>query len=141
MRFTMKRRLTGGQAADPDPRTDPGDVPDDATFVMKLSLRNSDTIPRRMILTLEGTALQTAIVEIWTLDDMGEDRQAGMPDPLTLTQRAARQFYNCTALGALTVTVGELLEFPTVMPSPGTVYVRVTTVPAADSVLKVEPAN
>lgn len=137
----MKRDRLGAAAVDPDPRSDPGLVPDDALFVCPLTGRNSDTIPGRLLLTLEGTAAQTVSVEIWVLDNIEPDRQASLPKRPTQPEKAARQFYNATPGGALVVTVGEMIEFSAVMPMPGTVYIRQTAVTVAPSTLKVACAN
>jgi hypothetical protein len=142
MQFEMKRPITGGQSADPDPLADPEEVPPAALMKIPLSLRNSDTIPGGLIFTLEGTAAQTASVEVWTLDDTGEDRLASMPDIPTDAEKLAREFYLATA-AAIVVTVDELTKLPAtdVMPGPGTIYIRLTAVPAADAVLKVAAVN
>ena len=140
MRFEMKRSVAGAAAADPDPRAAPGDVPDAALMRCPLTIRNSDTVPGRLLLTAEGTTANTFGVEIWVLDDTGLDRGAGLPDLPSQSDKANRQWYNCTPGGALTVTVGEVIEFSAVMPAPGTMYVRVTTAPAAAGVLKVAAA-
>ena len=146
MIFDLVRRITGGQAVDPDPRTDPGDVLAEAIIKMPLTLRNSDTIPESIKLTLEGTALQTATVRVWALDDVAPDRLASAPtrEQPTLADLQARQFYECTS-APLVVTVAELIQFPfaadDVMPGPGVVYFQLTVVPAADAILKVAPSN
>jgi hypothetical protein len=75
-----------------------------------LNLRASDTIPGRLLLALEGTALQTAVVEIWALDDTAVDRGASMPEPLSQAEKGAREFY--LVASGLIVTVGELVAYP-----------------------------
>lgn len=137
MQFEMKRALEAGQAADPDTSV-PESIPERALMRIPLAIRNSDEIPTRLLFALEGTAAQTASVEIWAQDDTGTDRMASMPEQPTPAQLAARQFYLATA-SPIVVTVGELTELQTgdVMPGPGTIYVRVTAVPAAASEIKV----
>lgn len=136
MQFDMKRSLGAGAAADADPRTDPADVLDAALLKCPLTLRNSDTIPTRMLFAVEGTALNTVVVNVWALDDTGLDRLASLPARPDQAGKAAREFY---LVGAVTATVGELNELVATdsMPGPGTVYVQVTTGPAAAAVLKV----
>ncbi len=142
MQFEMKRRIVGAQAADADPRTAPEDVPALALLKIPLTLRNSDEIPGELLFALEGTAAQTAAVEIWAQDDTGTDRLASMPETPTSGELADREFYLATD-APIVVTVGELTRLQTadIMPSPGTIYVRITTVPAADAVLKVAAVN
>lgn len=143
MRFKMKRSLEAPVVADPDPRGIPavvGTIPDLALLQIPLTLRNSDTIPGRLLFTLEGTTLNTAVVEVWTLDDIAPDRQANLPIALTQAEKEARQFY---LVGTVALTVGELTELAATdsMPAPGTIYIRVVTVPLLSAVLKVTPAN
>jgi hypothetical protein len=133
MRFEHRRTITGAAAADVDPRTSPGAVPDAALSKASLNLRSSDTILRRIILAAEGTAANTIIVSIYAQDDQGLDRQASMPDRQTQAEKDARRFYLVAA--GVTVTVGELTEVLTNVPMPGTIYFRVTTAPAADGTL------
>lgn len=137
MQFTMKRALTGGQAADPDPVATPGAVPDVALMEIPLTQRNTDAPPQRLLFTLTGTALQTAVVEVWALDDTDDlSRLASLSELLTNAQKAAREFSNATTT-PITVTVDELAELTVLMPGPGKIYVRVTTATVADSILKV----
>ena len=138
MRFEHVRSITGGQAADPDPRTNPGDVPFQALLKCPETLGNSDTIPGRLILALEGTAAQTASVEIWALDEPPASPNVG--NVPSQAQRAARQFHEATA-APIVVTVGALAEHASIMPMPGIIYVRITAAPAGDAVLKVACAN
>lgn len=144
MRFQMKRSLGAAAPADPDPRGLPavvGAIPDDALLVTPLTLRNSDTIPGRLLFALEGTAANTVVVSVWALDDVALDRQASAPQRATQADKQGREFYLVEA--AVTVTVGELTELAATasMPGPGTIYVQVTTGPAAAAVLKVAAAN
>ncbi len=115
MRYEMKRALVGGAGADPDPRgvaAVRATIPDLALMKLPLTLRNSDTIPGRLLLTLEGTTANTAVVEIWALDDTDVDRQAGLPELPSIAGKGAREF---SLVATLTVTVGELLSFPGVI--------------------------
>ena len=127
----------GGQPADPDPRTSPEDVPDRALSRASLTLRNSDTIFRRVLLTLEGTSPQTATVDLYAQNDQGLDRQATMTTNPVLTpeERAARRFYRFAT--GIIVTVGRFQELLVDIPTPGNIYVRVTSVPAANSIVLV----
>lgn len=140
MQFEMKRALGAGQAADADPVSDPEDIPVKALMRIPFTLRNSDTVPGRLIFSAEGTVTQTIAVEVWALDDTGN--QASSTTLPTQAARAARVFALATA-APIVVTVGELVELPLtdVMPGPGTIYIRVTTAPAAISVIKVAAAN
>lgn len=141
MQFHRKRSLAAGQAADPDPVASPGTIPEAALVDIPLTLRNSDTVPGRLIFAAEGTAAQTISVEVWTLDDKRRNL-ATLPPQLTQAEKADRVFFLATA-APIVVTVGELVELPLtdVMPGPGTIYVRVTTAPAAASAILVAAAN
>jgi hypothetical protein len=135
MRFELRRNLGAGAAADPNPRSNPGDVPDEAIFRIPFSLRNSDAVPRRILVAAEGTAGQVISVEVWA-EDEPTDPGASMltqPEP---GQSAARRFYQATT-AAIAVTVGTLREIAVNHPNPGAVYVRVTAAPAAASSLLV----
>lgn len=104
----MKRSLVGGAGADPDPRGTPtviGTIPDEALLKCPLTLRNSDTIPGRTLITMEGTTGNTAVVELWALDDIAPDRAAGAPQRQTQVEKEAREF---ALVSTVTVTVGEL---------------------------------
>jgi len=99
------------------------------------ALRNNDQRPGRLLFTADGTAADVLSVEIWAMDDVGED-SAKVGEAPTLAELQARKFYLCTP-APLVVTVGKVLEMSAVMPPPGLVYVRVTTGPVAAAKLKV----
>lgn len=66
-RIPMK--VTGGFAADPDPSTNPADVPTDKVFNAPGSLP-VDGAPNTLQFWLDGaTPAQAASVEVWGLDD------------------------------------------------------------------------
>ena len=135
MRFDFKRRIVGGAAADPNPRTNPGDVLDAMMFVIPPSLRNADSPARSILLALEGTAAQSLAFEVYALDETGDPGASlsTQPEPVAST---ARRFYQATT-EPLALGVGNLREYVLNRPSSGKVYVRVTTAPAADAVLMV----
>jgi len=133
MRFEHRRLITGGASPDPDPRVDPGGVPDTALSRASLNLRASDTILKRILFAAEGTTGQSVSVDVYALDDQDLDRQAGFPERPTQAAKAARRWYLVAA--GLTVNVGELSELLTVIPTAGTVYFRVAGAPAADATL------
>lgn len=131
MRFE-RIAITGGQADLPDPRSAPEDVPDAAIKKAQNALTGTDEQPVQAVLTLEGTAAQTADVELFVLDEPTNDDPFISPEQV-LVAKAARRFYS---LGTtpVTVTVGEV-AFHRVVPGP--VYYRITSAPAADAVLKI----
>ena len=82
-----------------------GTIPDAALLKCPLTLRNSDTIPGRALLTMDGTAGNTAVVELWALDDVALDRGASAPQRQTQGEKEAREF---ALVSVVAVTVGEL---------------------------------
>ena len=141
MRFDIKQRLVGGAAADPSPRTAPEAVPDAKLGQIPETQPGNDTAPQTLLLTLEGTTGNTAVVQLWLQDEERQDtfEQGDIPG----LGKADRRFYQFG--DPITVTVGQLAT-PTgtagaattvKFPCPyGRVYFQVTTSPAADAVLK-----
>ncbi len=132
MRFIMIRAFAGAQADDPDPRSAPATVPEEALMVVPATLPNTDAQPRRLLVAAEGTAGQTIGVELWALEEPVTPL-GGQGDPQA---PGDRKFYRLTT-AELVSTVGQLREYTANMPGPGKLYVRLTTAPAAASVLKV----
>lgn len=139
MHFDLQRVLVGGASADPDPRGVPSviaTVPSAAMMSIPPVLPRTDTTPWRLLLALDGTAGQTATVEVWALT---ETQHPGAPPPLlTYDELGARDFH-LAAAGTI-ITVGTLAEVLDVIPGPGRIYVRVTVFPAANATLKVAAA-
>ena len=82
---------------------------------------------RKILLALEGTATQTVAVTPYALAEVAPntfEAQQALTD---------RRFYKMAA-SAVTVTVGEVTSTPAM---PGKVYLRLTSAPAADAVLRV----
>jgi hypothetical protein len=102
------------------------------------ALRNTDAPPRRLLIGAEGTAAQAITVEVWTQDEP-DDPGASMLTLPAPGQSAARRFYQATT-APIAFTVGTLREFTLNLPGAGIVYIRVTTAPAAASVLLVAVA-
>ena len=126
MRF-LEIRITGGQADSADPRSAPGSVPEALLIEVPVTLTGTDVPPSKILLTLEGTAAQTVDVTPYALAETKASPFEAQP---ALTER---RFYKMAA-SAVTVTVGELTSTPAM---PGKVYLRLTTAPAADAVLRV----
>jgi hypothetical protein len=135
MRFELRRNLGAGAAADPDPRANPGDVPEEAILRIPFSLRNTDSPPRRLLIAAEGTGGQAITVEVWAQDEPIDPGASLATEPQP-GQSATRRFYQATT-APVAVTVGTLREFAVNHPAPGEVYVRVTAAPAAASTLLV----
>jgi len=114
-------QITGGAAADPDPRAAPATIPPDRILSAGERIVETDEQPASLALALEGTASNTCQVTLWHSYD---DPHAVNP----LNQR----WYLLTA-AAITVTVGQVIRAPIL---PGRTYIRVTVASAADSVLK-----
>ncbi len=141
MLFPIQIPIVGGAAADPSPRTDPVAVPDKLTGRIPDYVPSTDSAPRALMLALEGTAAQTATVQLWVCE---EDARALQPFSDSPNDgKALRKWYQYGA--ALTVTVGSAqlvggtagASTAVQLPCPtGLVYFQVTTKPAADATLK-----
>lgn len=136
MLFLLQRAIAGGAAADPNPRgtaSEIGAVPDEAITTLPLTLRGTNAPPGNVVLVLDGTAGQSAEVEVWaqsqTILTPGTYRE-----PLTVAERQAREFH---LAGTVTVPVGLAMSLATPWFGPGNVYFRVVTAPASDAVLRV----
>lgn len=114
-------QITGGAAADPDPRAAPATIPPDRILSAGERIIQTDEQPASLALALEGTAGQNCQVTLWHSYD---DPQVVLP--------ANQRWYLLTA-AAITVTVGSVIRAPIL---PGQNYVRVTVASAANSVLK-----
>lgn len=123
MRFDNTIAIVGGQADMPEPRALPGSVPESAIKGTPQTSTGTDEQPPTCILTLEGTAAQTATVQPFVLDEATAPEGA-LP--------AARRFYSAQA--SVVVTVGALTL---IRAYPGRVYYRITSAPAADALLKI----
>lgn len=122
--------LAAGAADMPDPRVAPASVPFDAIKETPKTLVSTDELPTTCVLTLEGTTGQDATVQAYLLDE-----PAAGSDPFPANVHAgdaSRLFYQ--AGEAVTVVVGVV---SLTRAWPGKVYYRVTSAPAAASVLKI----
>lgn len=144
MRFPIQIRSTGGAAADPDPRTSPTTVPEGNIGRIPDSMPNTDQSPRVLGIALEGTAGQTATVQLWVLEDAAMVQSAQTDDPLA--EKPSRKYYSygdpiALSVGAVrsgAVESGSGANAVVVpLPCPvGRVYIQVTARPAADAILK-----
>lgn len=142
MQFPIVIPIVGGASADANPRSAAGSVPDRNIGEIAPCVHNTDVAPKSLLMALEGTASQTAIVQMWVLDEdprtlnrFGDDPGAG---------RAERKWYQYG--DAITVTVGNAqlvagvagADVDVALPCPvGKVYFQVTTKPASNADLKV----
>lgn len=124
-----------------DPRVAPALVPWDHIITVPRTVPNTDTAPLFCKLTLEGTAANTAVVELWVVDEsdvVAPGQTTGDP--------AALKWYKLQndpdqgpVVSNLTVTVGILsTRFAA---QNGRVYFRVTTGPAAAATLLIAYGN
>lgn len=128
MRFdTIK--ITGGQAADASPRTNPELLPVERIKRVPDTLQGTDVPPTVLALTLEGTAAQTCSVMPWAVDEATE------PNPQTDPGAglAGRRFYQMQA-AVTVVTVGAVAYIRCL---PGRVAFQLTVIPGADGILKI----
>lgn len=129
----FRRMPIAAAGVDVDPRATPATVRDDRLFEIPDTLRGSDGEVKRLLLALEGTAGQSATLEVYALDEAtGPQRTADSPT----AGKDARRFYRADTAG-IVVPVGSLRQFTENLPSKGTVYLRVTVAPAAAATLKV----
>lgn len=136
MRFMNEIGITGGGAADPDPRTAPEDVPKDQILRVPLIISGTDDAPTALGAILEGTAAQTADVEVYVQDEGPiQPFGSGAPDP----DPADLRYYLMVA--AETVTVGTYTRLVEGLITSGKVYIRVSTKPAANATLNVTPVS
>lgn len=122
--------LAAGAADMPDPRTNPADVPFVALKETPKTLTNTDELPTTCVLTLEGTTGQDATVQAYVLDEP-DPRVFAAPENIHAGD-ADRKFY--LAGEVVTVVVGTV---SLTRAWAGKVYYRVTSAPAAASVLKI----
>ena len=120
-----------------DPRTAPADVPDThlASLPSELTI-GSDTATSALLLILEGTAANTAEIEVFALDDRAS-LTGGTNRVGAQTQDAVDREWHL--VDTITVTVGTVAQTSAgvTFPPGGAFYFRVTTAPAADAVLGV----
>lgn len=120
MHFQISRFVDASGSADPDPRgTAPtiASIPDGTLLDAREPSSRRST--KRLLLAFDGTAANTVQVEVWMLAEAVQQ-----------VDRGARDFH---LLGSVTVTVGRLAEVS--LPASGFLYLRVTSLPAADGVL------
>lgn len=144
MQFPIAIPIAGGGSNDPSPRTDPSAVPDHLVGTISGHIPSSTGAPRALVLALEGTATQTATVQVWVQEEQTLAQTQFNDDPNTA--KAARRFY---AYGdPITLTVGSAQPLLTTVdantgliqlaPCPvGRVYFQITSKPAAAATLKV----
>lgn len=124
MRFISKTSATATTA---DPRA--AAIPVKDVFLVEPCLLNTDSPPAVSYVTLEGTAGNTATVQLWILDDTGFSGTSEI-------DYSTAEWYS---LGSpLALTVGALTEGPAI--PGGRAYVEVTVASAAASVVKVGSA-
>jgi len=124
-------RVPGGGADTPDPRASPATVPASHIKETPTTVTGTDRNPSSVLLTLEGTAGHTVTVQQFAQDDtQALEKAAFLDDPNT--GAAARRFYSFGATQV--VTVGAVVALTAL---PGKVYYRLTSLPAADAILKI----
>jgi hypothetical protein len=129
MRFTA--RFPGG-ATTANPRTDPDDVVAGSVLRATAFISNTDTPPRRTMLALEGSAGNTATVQLWVRDTK-EPHAYVEPGP---GEVSGAEWYELGVPVAL--TVGEA-AFGEPIPE-GQFYLQVTVASAAASEIKLGPS-
>jgi hypothetical protein len=110
-------QLVGGSADFPDPRLSPDLVPSEAVKLTPRGLPAAGVAPSGMLLALEGTAGQSAQVQVWVAyeEETGLRRYYAVGDPVSLI-------------------VGQAQRLPTF---PGNVYFQARGIPPDDAVLLV----
>lgn len=137
MRFNDIRVAAGETGA--NPRTAPSDVLQKDLILVPSTLDNSSSPPTQIVAALEeavaGADPVTLSVEIWVQADGPAPKPFEQADSLK-TGGAERRFYLLTAT-PIAVTTGDVASaLLDVKPTPGTIYVRVTTGPAEDGILR-----
>lgn len=122
--------IAAAQADLPDPRTNPALVPFTAVKTTPDTLRNTDSQPTLVVLTLEGTAAQNVDLERYVVEEPdGNILDTDRPT----SSMGDRRFYKIPG-GPLTITVGEITLAPSY---PGQIYYRLTGAPAAAATLRI----
>lgn len=131
-------QAAAGFAADPDPSTNPEDVPADHVFKAPDSLP-TDGSPNVLLAWLEGGAgVETATVEVWGLDEDSAPNDAVL-SPVFRASAAHRW----SRLVAATAVTNPAVQAMTARLFAGPLYLRQTdsTLTPTDAVLKVHPAR
>lgn len=133
----------GAAETNPNPRSSPTTVPEKNLIVIPDVETGTDESPKSLVLVLEGTAANTAVVQPWIVDDTVNPKNLQFAEEF-VTEKANRKYYQYGTAVTLTVGVAQLLVgtagASTTVPLPapkGRVYLQVTTGPAAAADLKV----
>lgn len=131
-------RATGGFTADPDPTTNPEDVPPESLFLLPEQMP-ADGVPNALVVWLQDSPVgETSTVQVWALDD-DTARGDGSGTSQIPKPTAANRWVRLDTAVVVTSPAAQVL---TGKPYSGVVYLRQTaSTLAAAGTLKVGAAH
>lgn len=131
MRFaTIDFAASQPDALDPRSGTNNAKIPQSQIKETPETLTGTDIAPSVVVLTAEGTAADTIVVQMWAVDNGGVRNALQADDPTA--NNANRSFYSVGS--PITVTVGACAFGRAV---PGEVYYQLKTAPAHKGTVKI----